>query len=386
MIRSAAKNHAFVAVVVDPADYGDLLAEMDAKGGATSLDLRRRLAATAYGRTAAYDAAIARRFPQEAGETFPRRISFAGARNKRLRYGENPHQEAAFYGDGTQRPGVATARQVSGKELSFNNLNDTDAAFELVAEFDKPAIAIIKHANPCGVALGDSLLEAHARALACDATSAFGGIVAANRKLDEATARVIVEVFTQVVIAPGASDEALAVFAEKKNLRVLLTQDMPDPHSPAMTVRSLASGLLVQTRDNGWAAETNLKVVSERWPSESELADMLFALRIAKHVKSNAIVYARDSASVGIGAGQMSRLDSAVIARKKAERAGLSVEGAVVASDAFFPFADGLIEAAEGGATAAIQPGGSVRDDEVIAAANERGMAMVLTGMRHFRH
>ncbi len=386
MIRSAAKNHAFVAVVVDPADYGDLLAEMDAKGGATSLDLRRRMAATAYGRTAAYDAAIARRFSQEAGETFPRRISFAGARNKRLRYGENPHQEAAFYGDGTQRPGVATARQVSGKELSFNNLNDTDAAFELVAEFDRPAIAIIKHANPCGVALGDSLLEAHARALACDATSAFGGIVAANRKLDEATARVIVEVFTQVVIAPGASDEALAVFAEKKNLRVLLTQDMPDPHSPAMTVRSLASGLLVQTRDNGWAAETNLKVVSERWPSESELADMLFALRIAKHVKSNAIVYARDSASVGIGAGQMSRLDSAVIARKKAERAGLSVEGAVVASDAFFPFADGLIEAAEGGATAAIQPGGSVRDDEVIAAANERGMAMVLTGMRHFRH
>jgi phosphoribosylaminoimidazolecarboxamide formyltransferase/IMP cyclohydrolase len=386
MIRSAAKNHAFVAVVVDPADYDAVLAEMQEKGGATSLDLRRRLAATAYGRTAAYDAAIARRFAQETGETFPRRMAFAGSRNKRLRYGENPHQEAAFYGDGTQRPGVATARQVGGKELSFNNLNDTDAAFELVAEFDEPAIAIIKHANPCGVALGASLLEAHARALACDTTSAFGGIVAANRKLDEATARAIVEVFTEVVIAPGASDEALAVFAEKKNLRLLLTEGMPDPRAPGLNVRSLASGLLVQTRDNGRVAEADLKVVTERQPSVAEMADMLFAFRIAKHVKSNAIVYARDRASVGIGAGQMSRLDSAVIARQKAERAGLSIEGAVVASDAFFPFADGLIEAAEGGATAAIQPGGSMRDEEVIAAANERGMAMVMTGMRHFRH
>ena len=386
MIRSAAKNHAFVAVVVDLADYARVLSDMEKNGGATPLELRRQLAATAYGRTAAYDAAIARRFSQEAGEIFPRRISFAGARNKRLRYGENPHQEAAFYGDGTQRPGIATARQVGGKELSFNNLNDTDAAFELVAEFDKPAIAIIKHANPCGVALGETLAQAHARALACDATSAFGGIVAANRKLDEETARAIIEVFTEVVIAPGASDEALMVLAEKKNLRVLLTKDMPDPRSPGLTVRSLASGLLIQTRDNGRVPETEMKVVTERQPSEAEMADMLFAFRIAKHVKSNAIVYARDLASVGIGAGQMSRLDSAAIARQKAERAGLSVEGAVVASDAFFPFADGLIEAAEGGATAAIQPGGSMRDEEVIAAANERGMAMVMTGMRHFRH
>jgi phosphoribosylaminoimidazolecarboxamide formyltransferase/IMP cyclohydrolase len=386
IIRSAAKNYAFVAVVVDPADYTWVLSEMEKNSGATPLELRRQLAATAFGRTAAYDAAIAHRFSQEAGETFPRRISFTGARNKRLRYGENPHQEAAFYGDGTQRPGIATALQVSGKELSFNNLNDTDAAFELVAEFDKPAIAIIKHANPCGVALGDNLAEAHARALACDATSAFGGVVASNRRLDEETARAIIEIFTEVVIAPGASKEALAVLAEKKNLRVLLTKDMPDPRSGGLTARSLASGLLVQTRDSGRVPEAEMKVVTERQPSDAEMADMLFAFRIAKHVKSNAIVYARDQASVGIGAGQMSRLDSAVIARGKAERGGLSVEGAVVASDAFFPFADGLIEAAEGGATAAIQPGGSMRDEEVIAAANERGMTMVMTGMRHFRH
>ncbi|MBT7614183.1 MAG: bifunctional phosphoribosylaminoimidazolecarboxamide formyltransferase/IMP cyclohydrolase, partial [Rhodospirillaceae bacterium] len=332
------------------------------------------------------DAAIARRFSQEAGETFPRRISFAGARNKRLRYGENPHQEASFYGDGTQRPGIATARQVGGKELSFNNLNDTDAAFELVAEFTEPAVAIIKHANPCGVALGAGLLEAHARALACDPVSAFGGIVAANRPLDEATAKAITEVFTEVVIAPGADEAALAVFAAKKNLRLLITDGMPDPEQVAQTARTLASGLLVQSRDDAFIAPEGMEVASERQPSEDEIADMLFAFRVAKHVKSNAIVYARDGATVGIGAGQMSRLDSAAVARQKAERAGLSIEGAVVASDAFFPFADGLLEAAEGGATAAIQPGGSKRDDEVIAAANERGMAMVMTGIRHFRH
>tara|TARA_Y100001934_G_scaffold279565_1_gene383754 strand:- start:4401 stop:5957 length:1557 start_codon:yes stop_codon:yes gene_type:complete len=386
MIRSAAKNHEHVAVVVDPADYERVLSEMDGKEGATSLELRRLLAAIAYGRTAAYDATIARRFSQEAGETFPRRISFAGSRKLKLRYGENPHQEAAFFGDGSRREGVATAKQVGGKELSFNNLNDTDAAFELVAEFTEPAIAIIKHANPCGVAVGGSLLEAHERALACDPISAFGGIVAANRPLDEATAQAITQVFTEVVIAPGADEAALAVFAEKKNLRLLITGGMPDPDQPALTCRTLASGLLVQTRDTGRVGANDLKVVTERQPGEDELADMLFAFRVAKHVKSNAIVYARGGATVGIGAGQMSRLDSAVIARQKAARARLSVEGAVVASDAFFPFADGLLEAAQGGATAVIQPGGSMRDDEVVAAANERGMAMVMTGMRHFRH
>jgi phosphoribosylaminoimidazolecarboxamide formyltransferase / IMP cyclohydrolase len=386
MIRSAAKNHAFVAVVTDVEDYGAVIAEMDEKGGATSLALRTRLAATAYGRTGAYDSAIARRFAAETGEAFPRRIGFAGTLSSTLRYGENPHQQAAFYADGSDRPGIATARQVQGKELSFNNLNDTDAAFELVAEFAEPAIAIIKHANPCGVALGNSLAEAHAKALACDPVSAFGGIVAANRALDEATARQIVEVFTEVVIAPGADEGALAVFAAKKNLRLLLTDAMPDAATPGYNVRNLAGGLLVQTRDTGHVDAGDLTVATKRAPSKNELADMLFAFRVAKHVKSNAIVYVKDLATVGIGAGQMSRLDSAIIARGKAARAGLSIEGAVVASDAFFPFADGLLEAAEGGAMAAIQPGGSMRDAEVIAAADERGMAMVMTGMRHFRH
>ena len=386
MIRSAAKNHAFVAIVTDVEDYAAVIAEMDEKGGATSLALRTRLAATAYGRTGAYDSAIARRFVAEIGETFPRRIGFAGTRSATLRYGENPHQQAAFYADGSERPGIATARQVQGKELSFNNLNDTDAAFELVAEFPEPAIAIIKHANPCGVALGSSLADAHARALACDPVSAFGGIVAANRPLDEATAEQIVAVFTEVVIAPGADAGALAVFAARKNLRLLLTDAIPDPATPGYNVRNLAGGLLVQTRDTGHVGADDLTVATRRAPSENELADMLFAFRVAKHVKSNAIVYVKDRATVGIGAGQMSRLDSAIIARQKAARAGLSIEGAVVASDAFFPFADGLLEAAEGGAVAAIQPGGSMRDAEVIAAADARGMAMVMTGMRHFRH
>ena len=386
MIRSAAKNHAFVAVVTDVEDYAAVIAEMDAKGGATSLALRTRLAATAYGRTGAYDSAIARRFATETGETFPRRIGFAGTLSATLRYGENPHQQAAFYTDGSDRPGIATARQVQGKELSFNNLNDTDAAFELVAEFDEPTIAIIKHANPCGVALGRDLAQAHARALACDPVSAFGGIVAANRPLDAATAEQIVAVFTEVVIAPGADAGALAVFAAKKNLRLLLTEAMPDAATPGYNVRNLAGGLLVQTRDTGHVGAGDLTVATKRAPSQAELADLLFAFRVAKHVKSNAIVYVKNLATVGIGAGQMSRLDSAIIARGKAARAGLSIEGAVVASDAFFPFADGLLEAAEGGAVAAIQPGGSMRDAEVIAAADARGMAMVMTGMRHFRH
>jgi phosphoribosylaminoimidazolecarboxamide formyltransferase/IMP cyclohydrolase len=386
MIRSAAKNHAFVTVIVDPEDYGAVVDEMAQAKGATRLALRRRLAATAYARTAAYDTAISRWFATELDEPFPRRIGFAGALKQTLRYGENPHQQAAFYTDGAARPGVATARQVQGKELSFNNLNDTDAAFELVAEFADPAVAIIKHANPCGVAIAGSLLEAHRRALACDPVSAFGGIVAVNRPLDAATAEAITEVFTEVVIAPGADEAALEVFAAKKNLRLLLTDDVPDPTETGLTVRSLAGGLLVQNRDNGCLSHDDLETVTQRAPSADELTDMLFAFRVAKHVKSNAIVYAKAGATVGIGAGQMSRVDSARIARRKAEDAGLEIKGSVVASDAFFPFADGLLAAADGGATAAIQPGGSMRDDEVIAAANERGMAMVMTGMRHFRH
>lgn len=386
MIRSAAKNHAFVTVVVDPQDYADVLADMATKNGGTSLTLRRRLAATAYARTAAYDTAISRWFARELDDPFPRRLGFAGALKQTLRYGENPHQAAAFYTDGSVRPGVASARQVQGKELSFNNLNDTDAAYELVAEFDDPVVAIIKHANPCGVAMASTLVEAHGKALACDPVSAFGGIVAVNRPLDGPTAEAITAVFTEVVIAPGADDAALQVFASKKNLRLLLTDDLPDPTQSALTVRSLAGGLLVQTRDNGCLDPGDVKTVTQRAPSANELTDMLFAFRVAKHVKSNAIVYARGGATIGIGAGQMSRVDSARIARRKAEDAGLTVEGSVVASDAFFPFPDGLLAAADGGATAAIQPGGSMRDDEVIAAADECGMAMVMTGMRHFRH
>jgi phosphoribosylaminoimidazolecarboxamide formyltransferase / IMP cyclohydrolase len=386
MIRSAAKNHAFVTVIVDPEDYETVLADMAGSGGATSLDLRKRLAATAYARTAAYDTAISRWFAARLDDPFPRRIGFAGALMQTLRYGENPHQRAAFYADGAVRAGVATARQVQGKELSFNNLNDTDAAYELVAEFSDPAVAIIKHANPCGVAIAGSLRDAHDKALACDPVSAFGGIVAVNRPLDGPTAEAIAQVFTEVVIAPGADEAALKIFAAKKNLRLLLTDDLPDPTEDGLTVRSLAGGLLVQTRDNGCLAPDDLETVTKRAPSADELTDMLFAFRVAKHVKSNAIVYAKAGATIGIGAGQMSRVDSARIARRKAEDAGLSIKGSVVASDAFFPFADGLMAAADGGATAAIQPGGSMRDDEVIAAANERGMAMVMTGMRHFRH
>jgi phosphoribosylaminoimidazolecarboxamide formyltransferase/IMP cyclohydrolase len=328
------------------------------------------------------------------GEAAPRWRAFAGTLAQTLRYGENPHQKAAFYRDGSARPGVATAVQLQGKELSYNNINDTDAAFELVAEFEGgPACAIIKHANPCGVARGASLVEAYRKAYDCDRTSAFGGIVALNQPLDAATAEAICEIFTEVVIAPGASDEARAIFAEKKNLRLLVTEALPDPTTPGLSFRQVAGGFLVQDRDNGRIAPEGLKVVTKRGPNEAEIADMLFAWRVAKHVKSNAIVYAKGGATVGIGAGQMSRVDSTRIAARKAldmaEALGLAespVKGAVVASDAFFPFPDGLLTAAEAGATAVIQPGGSVKDDEVIAAADKAGLAMVFTGMRHFRH
>jgi phosphoribosylaminoimidazolecarboxamide formyltransferase/IMP cyclohydrolase len=394
MVRSAAKNHAYVAVLTDPADYAAVMAEMESHGGATTLALRRRLAAAAFARTATYDAAISAWFAGQLGDTFPNRIAFGGTLRQRLRYGENPHQQAAFYiGGGTSRPGIATAEQLQGKELSYNNLNDTDAAFECVAEFDAPAVAIIKHANPCGVAIGTDVRSAYLKALACDPVSAFGGIVAVNRPLDGATAEEIVKLFTEVVIAPAADDAARKAFAAKKNLRLLVTGAMPDPAAPGYALRSVAGGYLVQTRDAGRVAAADLKVVTKRAPSAAEMADLIFAFRVAKHVKSNAIVYAKGGATVGIGAGQMSRVDSSRIAawkaREAAEAAGESVsraQGSVVASDAFFPFADGLLAAAEAGATAVIQPGGSVRDDEVIAAADEAGLAMVFTGMRHFRH
>ncbi len=393
LIRAAAKNHEDVAVVTDPADYGELLAEFERLGGATSLALRRRLAGLAYARTAAYDAAIARWFAAERGEAFPPVLALAGTLKEILRYGENPHQQAAFYVTGERRPGVASAEQLQGKELSFNNLNDTDAAFELVAEFEAPAVAIIKHANPCGVAQGGTLAEAYRRALACDPVSAYGGIIAVNRPLDGATAEAIAKLFAEVVIAPSLAPEAQAALKRRTALRLLATGGLPDPAAPGMTLRSLAGGYLLQTRDTGRVAAADLRTVTKRAPSEAELADLLFAFRVAKHVKSNAIVYAKGGATVGIGAGQMSRVDSARIAAWKAEEAGKAAglaespaKGSVVASDAFFPFADGLEAAIAAGATAVIQPGGSVRDAEVIEAADRAGIAMVFTGMRHFRH
>ena len=396
MIRAAAKNHKFVSVVTDPQDYTGLLDEMAAHDGATRLTFRKKLALTAYARTAAYDAAVSGWMAGAVAEATPRRRAFAGTLAQPLRYGENPHQGAAFYTDGSNRPGVATARQHQGKELSYNNINDTDAAFELVAGFDPaegPACAIIKHANPCGVARGASLAEAYARAFDCDRTSAFGGIIALNMALDGATAEKITEIFTEVVIAPDADDDARAIFAAKKNLRLLTTGALPDPRAGGLAYRQVAGGFLVQDRDNGHIGAADLKVVTKRAPSPAEIRDLLFAWNVAKHVKSNAIVYVRDQATVGVGAGQMSRVDSTRIAARKsqdmAEVLGLDqplTQGSVVASDAFFPFADGLLTAAEAGATAVIQPGGSMRDDEVIAAADAAGLAMVFTGQRHFRH
>jgi len=393
MIRAAAKNHDFVAVVTDPSDYDEVLAELATNDGSVTLSLRKTLARRAYARTAAYDAAISTWFAGQLGETFPERVTFSGKLAQSMRYGENPHQAAAFYVTGDKRPGVASGVQIQGKELSYNNLNDTDAAFELVAEFEKPAVAIIKHANPCGAAEGSSILEAYEAALLCDTVCAFGGIVAVNRTLDARTAEEITKIFTEVVVAPDIDDEARAILAKKKNLRVLLTREMPDPLAPGLTFRALSGGFLVQDRDNGRVTAADLKVVTKRAPTPAEVADLLFAFKVCKHVKSNAIVYAKNGATVGVGAGQMSRVHSSRIAAIKAaeaaEVAGLSeslTAGSVVASDAFFPFPDGLISAIEAGATAVIQPGGSIHDADVIAAADERGIAMVLTGMRHFRH
>jgi phosphoribosylaminoimidazolecarboxamide formyltransferase / IMP cyclohydrolase len=396
MIRAAAKNHEDVAVVVEAQDYQAVLDELAANQGATTLSLRRRLAAKAYARTAAYDAAISNWFARELKTEAPDFRAFGGRLIQPLRYGENPHQTAAFYRMADSRPGVATARQVQGKELSYNNINDTDAAYECIAEFDAArtaACVIVKHANPCGVAEGVDLVSAYRKALACDSTSAFGGIVALNRTLDEEAARAITEIFTEVIIAPDATEEAVAIVAAKRNLRLLLAGGLPDPRASGLTAKTVAGGFLVQSRDNAVVDDMALKVVTRRAPSEAELRDLRFAFRVAKHVKSNTIVYARDLATVGIGAGQMSRVDAARIAARKALDAANELKlaapltrGSVVASDAFFPFADGMLACVEAGATAVIQPGGSVRDDEVIKAADDHGIAMVFTGVRHFRH
>ncbi len=397
MVRSAAKNHEYVAILTDPADYAAFIAELDAGDGVTSLALRKRLAARAFSATAAYDAMIAGWFAHsDQGEVLPEQIHVSGTRAAALRYGENPHQQAALYvpAGGSGR-GIAQAEQVQGKALSYNNYNDADAALELVSEFrdGPPTVVIVKHANPCGVASGATLLEAYEAALACDSVSAFGGIIAVNRPLDGATAKAMTQIFTEVVAAPDADAEARAIFASKKNLRLLLTGDLPDPAREGLIFKSITGGLLVQSRDNGRIGGADLKVVTKRQPTAQELTDCLFAWTVAKHVKSNAIVYAKQGSTAGIGAGQMNRLESARIAAWKAkdaaEKAGWGEPrtiGSAVASDAFFPFADGLLAAVEAGATAVIQPGGSIRDEEVIAAADDAGLAMVFTGQRHFRH
>jgi len=397
MVRSAAKNHAHVAIVTDPSDYAALLAELDSNGGSTSLELRKTLAAKAFALTAAYDSTISQWFAfADQGERFPETVAQARKLKMPLRYGENPHQQAALYVPvGPHASGVAQAEQVQGKELSYNNLNDANAALELVSEFRdrEPTIVIVKHANPCGVATRGTLLDAWKEALACDSVSAFGGIVATNRPLDAATAEAITDIFTEVVVAPDADEDAKAIFARKKNLRLLLTGGLPDPARAGQTVAIIAGGILVQDRDNGIVARDELKCVTKRQPTDQEIVDCLFAWTVAKHVKSNAIVYARDGVTAGIGAGQMNRRDSARIAairaREAAEANGWDEPrtiGSAVASDAFFPFADGLLAAVEAGATAVIQPGGSIRDEEVIAAADHAGLTMLFTGMRHFRH
>jgi phosphoribosylaminoimidazolecarboxamide formyltransferase/IMP cyclohydrolase len=395
MIRSAAKNHGYVAVCTEIADLEEVLAELKAQG-ATSLALRKTLAARAYARTAAYDAAISNWFAKELKTDAPDFRAFGGRLIQSLRYGENPHQSAAFYKTPDKRPGVATARQLQGKELSYNNINDTDAAYECIGEFDPArtaACVIVKHANPCGVAEGPDLATAYRRALACDSTSAYGGIIALNRTLDAEAARAIIGIFTEVIIAPDATEEAIAIIAGRRNLRLLLAGGLPDSRSMGLTAKTVAGGLLVQSRDNAVVEDMKLGVVTKRAPTDAELGDLKFAFRVAKHVKSNTIIYAKDLATVGIGAGQMSRVDSARIAARKAQDAAAELKlaepltrGSVVASDAFFPFADGMLACIEAGATAVIQPGGSVRDDEVIKAADDHGIAMVFTGIRHFRH
>ena len=390
LIRAAAKNHSHVAVLTEPGQYQALIDSLKTLRGTTLAD-RRAWAGAAYARTATYDAAIGAWFAAERGDLLPVQLGLRGVRRETLRYGENPHQQAAFYTDGSDRPGIATATQIQGKSLSYNNLNDTDAAFEAVAELDRPGVVIVKHANPCGVAVAADLETAWQLALRCDPVSAYGGIVAVNRTLDEAAATRIAAIFTEVIVAPDATEGARAALAARKNLRLLLTGAMPDVDAPGLLLKSVSGGFLAQTRDTGRAGA--LKVVTRRVPTEAEIADLVLAVRVAKHVKSNAIVYVRDGATVGIGAGQMSRIDSARIAASKSQEAaqaaglgGRLTEGSVVASDAFFPFADGLEVAIAAGATAVIQPGGSVRDAEVVAAADKAGVAMVFTGMRHFRH
>jgi phosphoribosylaminoimidazolecarboxamide formyltransferase / IMP cyclohydrolase len=395
MIRAAAKNHDGVAVVVDPNDYGALLAELSTHHGSTTFALRKKLAATAYARTASYDAAISQWMAGDVGEPFPAFTGFGGRKHQSLRYGENPHQQAAVYTSSDGRIGVLNAKQMQGKELSYNNINDADAALEAVSEFasDEAACVIVKHANPCGVAIASSPAEAYRKALICDPVSAFGGIIALNKPLNGEAAEEIAKIFTEVILAPGADEDALKILSAKKNLRLLLLPEMPDSKARTTLVKSIAGGLLAQSRDADTLDVNALKVVTKRAPSAQEMKDLIFAWTVAKHVKSNAIIFAKDGRTTGIGAGQMSRIDSTRIAVSKSLDAAKAqgrnepdAKGSVLASDAFFPFPDGLEAAAEAGATAIIQPGGALKDADVIAAADKHGLAMVFTGMRHFRH
>ena len=390
MVRAAAKNHPFVTIVVNASDYGEILSEMQSNGGSTSLESRFNLAIKAYEHTAAYDGAIANHFGTlvpDGSPKFPRTFNAQFHKVQEMRYGENPHQQAAFYVEANPaEAGIATARQIQGKELSYNNVADTDAALECVKNFHQPACVIVKHANPCGVAIAGSISEAYDLAFATDTESAFGGIIAFNRELDTKTAASIVErQFVEVIIAPSVSEEAAALVADKKNVRLLSCGEWSAP-GPALDYKRVNGGLLIQDRDLGMIIRDDLTVVSKCQPTEQQLQDLMFAWIVAKFVKSNAIVYAANGQTIGVGAGQMSRINSARIAVIKAEHAGLSVQGSVMASDAFFPFRDGIDNAGQAGIAAIIQPGGSIRDDEVIAAADEHGMAMVFTGMRHFRH
>ena len=396
MIRAAAKNHESVAVIVDPDDYDEIINEMNNNDLSLTKETLKKLAFKAFARTAAYDSIISNWISNEMDIPLGKYKSIGGIEHQNLRYGENPHQKAKFYNDGSNVCGLITANQIQGKELSYNNINDTNAAFELVSEFDpslKSAVAIIKHANPCGVATDDNLNSAYNKALRCDSVSAFGGIIALNKELDSETAKEISKIFTEVIIAPSINDEAKNILSSKKNLRVLITGGLANPEKSDVMIKSVAGGFLAQTKDNITVDKENLKVVTKRQPSEQELDDLLFAFKVAKHVKSNAIVYAKDGSTVGIGAGQMNRLDSSRIAARKSDDAAKMIKleeplavGSVVASDAFFPFADGLMAAADAGVTAIIQPGGSIRDDEVIEAANNAGLAMLFTGIRHFNH
>lgn len=384
MVRSAAKNHEFVTIVTDPSDYATIMEEMKANKNTTSPKTRKLLAAKAYSRTAAYDAAISNWFNSQNETPFPQNLAIAGKLKQPLHYGENPHQKAAFYTAGEITGTLAGARQVQGADLSYNNLNDASAAFELVREFEEPAVVIVKHANPCGVAVGGNIVEAFAKALACDPVSAYGGIIATNRPLTKEFSDALGKLFLEVMIAPDADADVISALSSRKKLKLLLAGNITKP-ALKMTIKTISGGFLYQ-EDDTIITKDELKTATKTAPSKAQLKDLLFAFTIAKHVKSNTIVLARGGATIGIGAGQMSRIDSTRIACWKAKEAGLDTKGCVLASDAFFPFADNVEMAAQAGISAIIQPGGSMRDAEVIEAADNHNIAMVFTGVRHFRH